>query len=69
MVLCSQRTVGLAPGPPWYEALTPSQMCSTAFSRITGRLTTDGMKMPQALLVGVRWLRLTLFTMPCDMFF
>ena len=24
--------------------------------------------MPHALLVGVRWLRLTLFTMPCDMF-
>ena len=36
---------------------------------MTGRLTTDGMKTPHALRVGVRWLLFTLFTMPWDMFF
>src|SRR5262249_20679690 len=68
IVLCSHTNCGRAPGPPWYDAFTPSQMWSTAFSRITGRLTTDGMNMPHAFAVGVRWLRFTLFTMPCDMF-
>ena len=35
---------------------------------MTGRSTTAGMKIPQALAVVDAWLRLTLFTRPWDMF-
>src|SRR5690242_3974599 len=69
IVLCSQTYCGLALGPPCQDAFTASQMCRTAFSRITGNRTTEGMKTPQAFEVGVRWLRFTLLTMPWDMFF
>ena len=46
----------------------PSMMCNTVFCRMTGRLTTAGMKAPQAFRVGVEWLRHTLFTSPCERF-
>src|ERR1700682_2604049 len=69
MVLCSQTYCGLALGPPCQDAFTASQMCSTAFWRMMGKLTTDGMKTPQAFEVGVKWLRFTLFERPWDMFF
>src|SRR5262245_31614343 len=59
----------LALGPPWYTALSPSRTWSTTFWRIVGMATTVGMKVLQALVAGVAWLRATLFTSPWDRFF
>ena len=46
------------------QARTESTTWSTTFWRMIGRLTTEGMNVPQALAVGVMWLRLTLLTNP-----
>ena len=49
--------------------MTPSSMWSTALLRITGMETAVGMKALQALRLLLEWLRDTLLTRPCDMFF